>query len=69
MFYYKGGIRCISILTEYRGRGIGQKLVVVHTSANNFNLYEKCGFVLNDLTNNGTVVYYGYIQARKDGHR
>ncbi|MCU9612024.1 GNAT family N-acetyltransferase [Caldibacillus lycopersici] len=66
---------------NYREMGIGKKLVSLclqklphgdwfaHTSANNFPFYEKCGFTINNLTKNGTCVYYGYIQARKDGHR
>ncbi|MFO1445350.1 GNAT family N-acetyltransferase [Bacillus sp. Bva_UNVM-123] len=69
------------ILSDYRGKGIGKKLVELcvqklphgdwfaHTSANNFPFYEKCGFEVKDLTKNGTCAYYGYIQARKDGHR
>ncbi|GGA67742.1 GNAT family N-acetyltransferase [Ornithinibacillus halotolerans] len=69
------------VLSEYRGRGIGQKLVELcvqklphgdwfaHTSANNFSFYEKCGFEVKDLRENGNCVYYGYIPARKDGHR
>lgn len=69
------------ILTEYRGKGIGKKLVELcvqklphgdwfaHTSSNNFNFYEKCGFEVKELSKNGTCAYYGYIQARKEGHR
>lgn len=69
------------VLTEYRGKGIGKKLVELcvhklphgdwfaHTSADNFSFYEKCGFEVKDLSQNGTCVYYGYIQARKEGHR
>ncbi|QFT87919.1 Acetyltransferase (GNAT) family protein [Bacillus sp. THAF10] len=69
------------ILTEYRGKGIGKKLVELcvqklphgdwfaHTSANNFAFYETCGFEVKDLSQNGTCAYYGYIQARRDGHR
>ncbi|MFT9600240.1 GNAT family N-acetyltransferase [Mesobacillus sp.] len=71
----------LAVLSEYRGKGIGQKLVQLcvqklphgdwfaHTSANNFSFYEKCGFEVKDLSQNGTCAYYGYIQARKDGHR
>ncbi|MEK4485606.1 GNAT family N-acetyltransferase [Psychrobacillus sp. FSL H8-0484] len=69
------------VLSEYRGKGIGKKLVALclqklphgdwfaHTSSNNFTFYEKCGFEVKDLSENGTCSYYGYIQARKDGHR
>lgn len=69
------------VLSEYHGKGIGKKLVELcvqklphgdwfaHTSSNNFAFYEKCGFEVKDLAQNGTCVYYGYIQARKDGHR
>ncbi|WP_139891404.1 GNAT family N-acetyltransferase [Bacillus sp. D386] len=69
------------VLTEYRGKEIGKKLVELcvqklphgdwfaHTSADNFSFYEKCGFEVKDLSQNGTCVYYGYIQARKEGHR
>ncbi|MCA1058887.1 GNAT family N-acetyltransferase [Rossellomorea aquimaris] len=69
------------VLSEYRGRGIGKKLVQLcieklphgdwfaHTSANNFKFYETCGFEVKNLTKNGTCAYYGYIQARKEGHR
>lgn len=71
----------LAILTEYRGKGIGKKLVELciqklphgdwfaHTSANNYRFYEKCGLQLMDTSKNGTCFYYGYIQARKDGHR
>ncbi|PFG06455.1 GNAT family N-acetyltransferase [Bacillus sp. es.034] len=69
------------VLSEYRGKGIGKKLVELcvsklphgdwfaHTSADNFKFYETCGFEVKDLTENGTCAYYGYIQARRDGHR
>jgi ribosomal protein S18 acetylase RimI-like enzyme len=69
------------VLSEYQGKGIGKKLVELcvsqlphgdwfaHTSANNFKFYESCGFEVKDLTENGTCAYYGYIQARRDGHR
>lgn len=69
------------VLTEHRGKGIGKKLVALclqklphgdwfaHTSSNNFNFYEKCGFEVKDLSENGTCAYYGYTQARKEGHR
>lgn len=69
------------VLSEYRGKGTAKKLVELcvqklphgdwfaHTSANNFSFYEKCGFEVRDLTPNGTCAYYGYIKARKDGHR
>lgn len=69
------------VLSEYPGKGIGKKLVELclqklphgdwfaHTSANNFSFYKMCGFEVKDLTQNGTCAYYGYIQARKDGHR
>ncbi|MBU9719836.1 MULTISPECIES: GNAT family N-acetyltransferase [Bacillaceae] len=69
------------VRSDYRGRGIGQKLVALcvqklphgdwfaHTSSNNFPFYEKCGFEVKDISQNGTCAYYGYIQARKEGHR
>ncbi|MFB5089283.1 GNAT family N-acetyltransferase [Psychrobacillus sp. PGGUH221] len=69
------------VLSEYRGTGIGKKLVELcvqklphgdwfaHTSSNNFKFYEKCGFEVKDISQNGTCAYYGYIQARKEGHR
>lgn len=69
------------VQSDYQGKGIGQKLVELcvqklphgdwfaHTSANNFSFYEKCGFEVKDLSQQGTCCYYGYIQARKDGHR
>lgn len=69
------------VLSNYRGKGIGQKLVELcvqklphgdwfaHTSSNNFNFYKKCGFEVKDLSQNGTCAYYGYIKARKDGDR
>ena len=71
----------LAVLTEYRGKGIGKKLVELcvqklphgdwfaHTSTNNFKFYETCGFEVKDLNQHGTCAYYGYIQARKDGHR
>lgn len=67
--------------SDYRGKGIGQKLVglcieklphgdwFAHTSSNNFTFYEQCGFEVKNLHSHGTCTYYGYIQARKDGHR
>ncbi|MCA1065681.1 GNAT family N-acetyltransferase [Rossellomorea sp. AcN35-11] len=69
------------VLTNYRGKGIGKKLVELcvqklphgdwfaHTSADHFSFYEKCGFEVKDLRQNGTCAYYGYIKARKEGHR
>ncbi|RDU37987.1 N-acetyltransferase [Neobacillus piezotolerans] len=69
------------VRSDYHGKGVGQKLVSLclqklphgdwfaHTSANNFPFYEKCGFEVKDPAKNGTCAYYGYIQARKDGHR
>lgn len=69
------------VLSDYRGKGIAKKLVELcvqklphgdwfaHNSANNFSFYEKCGFEVKYLTLNGTWAYYGYIKARKDGHR
>ncbi len=69
------------VLSDYRGKGIGKKLVEIcvqklphgdwfaHTSANNFKFYEKCGFEIKDLSTNGTCAYYGYIQARIEGQR
>ncbi|MFQ3543136.1 GNAT family N-acetyltransferase [Halobacillus rhizosphaerae] len=69
------------VSAPYRRRGIAKQLIKLslqklphgdwfaHTSANNYELYRKCGFDVPDNQNNGTCVYYGYIQARKDGHR
>ncbi|ASF38205.1 N-acetyltransferase [Halobacillus halophilus] len=69
------------VSSNYRGKGIGQKLVELcvqklphgdwfaHTSSNNFSFYKKCGFEVKDLSQNGTCAYYGYIQARIDGDR
>ncbi|MDR4886425.1 GNAT family N-acetyltransferase [Fredinandcohnia sp. QZ13] len=69
------------VLSDYRGRGIGKKLVELcvqklphgdwfaHTSANNFSFYQKCGFEVKDPSMNGTCAFYGYKQARIDGHR
>jgi ribosomal protein S18 acetylase RimI-like enzyme len=69
------------VSSRYRGQGIGQKLVELcvqklphgdwfaHTSADNFPFYEKCGFGVKDISENGTCSYYGYIEARKSGHR
>lgn len=69
------------VASDYRKRGLGKKLVELcvqklphgdwfaHTSANNFKFYQTCGFEVKDLSENGTCAYYGYIQARKDGHR
>ncbi|MEG9295336.1 GNAT family N-acetyltransferase [Mangrovibacillus sp. Mu-81] len=71
----------LNVSSRYRGQGIGQKLVELcvqklphgdwfaHTSADNFPFYEKCGFEVRDLSENGTCSYYGYIEARKSGHR
>ncbi|MFJ7737650.1 GNAT family N-acetyltransferase [Lysinibacillus sp. NPDC097287] len=68
------------VLSEYRGQGIGKILVelcvqklphgdwFVHTSTNNFKFYETCGFEVKGLSSHGTCTYFGYIQARKDGH-
>jgi ribosomal protein S18 acetylase RimI-like enzyme len=72
------------VRSDYRGKGIGKKLVELcvqklphgdwfaHTSANNFDFYRKCGFEVFevlDLSENGTCAYYGYIKARKEGYR
>ncbi|PPA70433.1 GNAT family N-acetyltransferase [Jeotgalibacillus proteolyticus] len=69
------------VLSEYQGKGIGKKLVELcvqklphadwfaHTSAKNFPFYERCGFEVKDLSQNGTCVYYGFRKARRDGHR
>ncbi|OCA84186.1 acetyltransferase [Bacillus sp. FJAT-27225] len=71
----------LAVLTEYRGKGIGKRLVELcvqklphgdwfaHTSANNFGFYQRCGFEVKDIEQNGTCAYYGYIQARREGHR
>ncbi|TGB01394.1 GNAT family N-acetyltransferase [Halobacillus salinus] len=67
--------------SDFRGKGIGQKLIALcvqklphgdwfaNTAADRFSFYEQCGFEVNDLTDNGTCVYHGYIQAGKEGHR
>lgn len=69
------------VSSDYRGKGIGKKLVELctqklphgdwfaNTSTNNFKFYEACGFEVKDLSTHGACVYYGFIQARKDGHR
>ncbi|TFE02349.1 GNAT family N-acetyltransferase [Jeotgalibacillus salarius] len=69
------------VSTDYRGSGVASKLVELclqklphgdwfaHTSANNFPFYQKCGFEVKDLSQNGTCAYYGYIKAREEGHR
>ena len=69
------------VMSEYRGKGIGKKLVELcvqklphgdwfaHTSSSNFDFYRKSGFEVKDLSTNGTCVFYGYTQARLDGHR
>lgn len=69
------------VASEYRGKGIGQKLVALcvqkmphgdwfaHTSSNNFSFYERCGFEVRDVNSHGTCSYYGFIEARKQGHR
>ncbi|MBM7578753.1 GNAT family N-acetyltransferase [Jeotgalibacillus terrae] len=66
---------------DYRGRGLARKLVELcvqklphgdwfaHTSADNFPFYQKCGFEVKDLSQNGTCAYYGYMKAREEGHR
>ncbi|COG86320.1 ribosomal-protein-alanine acetyltransferase [Streptococcus pneumoniae] len=66
---------------EYRGKGLGKKLVALclqklphgdwfaHTSANNFDFYRSCGFEVRELSRNGTCAYYGYQVAKRDGHR
>ena len=71
----------LAVLSEYRGKGIGKRLVELcvqklphgdwfaHTSADNFSFYEKCGFEVKDIKQNGTCAYYGYIKAREDGLR
>lgn len=69
------------VKSEYRGQGIGKKLVELclqklphgdwfaNTSANNFDFYKRCGFEVRDLAHNGVCAYYGFIEARKQGHR
>lgn len=67
--------------SSHRGKGIAMKLIELcvaklphgdwfaHTSANNFLFYEKCGFEVKDLSENGTCVMYGFRKARQEGHR
>ncbi|RTR33085.1 N-acetyltransferase [Robertmurraya yapensis] len=67
--------------SDYHGKGVGKKLVELcvqklphgdwfaHTSSNNFPFYLKCGFEVDNITQHGTCSYYGYIQAKRDGHR
>ncbi|KIL49141.1 GNAT family N-acetyltransferase [Jeotgalibacillus campisalis] len=76
-----GTIMDLVVQKNWQGKGIGQKLVSLcvaklphgdwfaHTSSANFDFYKRCGFEVKDLSKNGTCVYYGYIQAKKDGHR
>ena len=71
----------LAVLSEYRGQGIGSKLVELcvqklphgdwfaHTSSDNFGFYEKCGFEVKDIKVNGTCAYDGFIKAREEGHR
>ncbi|MFD1018606.1 GNAT family N-acetyltransferase [Thalassobacillus hwangdonensis] len=69
------------VYSPYRGQGLGKKLISLcvqklphgdwfaHTSSANFPFYQSCGFEVRDLKENGTCTYYGYIQARVEGHR
>ncbi|WP_227394859.1 GNAT family N-acetyltransferase [Jeotgalibacillus aurantiacus] len=71
----------LAVHSSHRGKGIGQKLVglclqklphgdwFAHTSSNNYSFYEQLGFEVKDPNHNGTCAYYGYIEARKAGHR
>ena len=71
----------VVVKSGYRGQGIGKKLVELYlqklphgdwfanTSANNFDFYKKCGFEVKDLSQNGACAYYGFAEARKQGHR
>lgn len=71
----------VVVKSDYRGRGIGKKLVELclqklphgdwfaNTSANNFDFYKKCGFEVKDLSHNGACAYNGFAAARKQGHR
>lgn len=65
-------IRDLVVLSRYKGRGVVRRLVELcvqkllhgdwftHTSAVNFCFYEKCGFEVKDLNENGTYACYGY---------
>ncbi|MBM6619590.1 GNAT family N-acetyltransferase [Bacillus suaedaesalsae] len=69
------------VRSTHRGQGIAKKLIELcvsklphgdwfaNTSSNNFSFYEKCGFEVKDLSENGTCVLYGFRKARQEGHR
>lgn len=74
-------IQDLAVKEEYRGRGIGRKLVELclqklphgnwwaHTTPENYDFYGKCGFEISEISNSTTLTYKGFQKARLDGDR
>lgn len=74
-------IQDLAVLEEYQGKGIGKKPVHlclqklphgnwwVHTTSENYTFYKECGFELPDMSENATLTYMCFTNARLNGHR
>jgi len=74
-------IQDLVIRKEYRGIGIGKKLVNlclqklphgnwwVHTTPENYDFYKKNEFEIPEIASSATLTYMGFTKARLEGHR
>lgn len=74
-------IQDLVVKKEYRGKGIGKKLVELslqklphgnwwaHTTPENYDFYRNCGFEIPQIVTGATMTYMGFAKAKIDGHR
>lgn len=74
-------IQDLAVKEEYRGKGIGKKLIYlcleklphgnwwVHTTPENYDFYKKCRFEIPQISDSSSMIYMGYIKAKLEGHR
>ena len=74
-------IQDLAVKEEYRGKGIGKKLVDlcleklphgnwwVHTTPENYDFYKKCRFEIPQISDSSSMIYMGYVKAKLEGHR